>query len=402
MTKKILISLFLIWNVMVFAGDSCVVAVIGEGLSKEAALSEALRDAVRQGAGVTIASESSVRNMMLEYDEVFERSLGYVEKYQIISQGYDAKKKKYWVQVQASVSKKPLTDGDVEKIKLLVKRKGFPKVWIESKEEFAGMPNKVTIADQILKEIAMDMGLTVVAMDNFRQTRQQQISRDIALDNQKQAQRRNLIQAHSYDFKISIQVNGEISDLYYLDPENSKKQVRDVSITTHMEAFWADSSEMLAAMPIQEIFFNGKNQRNRVRNFMMKKSVMQSYLKELLNGTNKEANMQLEEAFGKKEKNARAFFRKILVKWIAELDLGVTVRLEIEKINWDAQKKLLKKLQDTEKISGVRVAQFDAQDYTVIEFESRNQHIVDVIADHLKYTHNYDYGTPRRLVFIKK
>ena len=103
-----------------------------------------------------------------------------------------------------------------------------------------------------------------------------------------------------------------------------------------------------------------------------------------------------------KEKNARAFFRKILVKWIAELDLGVTVRLEIEKINLDAQKKLLKKLQDTEKISGVRVAQFDAQDYTVIEFESRNQHIVDVIADHLKYTHNYDYGTPRRLVFIKK
>lgn len=414
MFKKVFTSLFFVYMAVCGYGENCVGPVLGKGSSKEAALSDALRDSVRQGAGVEIISETATRNMTLELDVIFESCLGYVEEYKILSQGYDQKEKQYWVQIEAKVSKTPLSDNNVGAMKLLVQRKGFPKVYIESKESFNGVPSTTTIADQILQDIAMDMGIKVIAADNLQQIRKQQAAREIVLDNQKRAQRLNVIQTPGYDFKIFIQVEGEISDLYTV---SGGKAVRDVGINANMEAFWADTSEMIATMPIQGVVFNGRYIKNLNRNFTMKAFLTKSYLKELLNGTNEEANKQLQQGAGGSnqddknspqkrfcvtEKNARAFFRKILLKWIAELDLGVTTRLEIEKINMKSLNKLLEKLQNTDNISGVRVAVFDVQHISVIEFESRNKQIVDVIAKELMATHNYDHGTTRRLVFTKK
>ncbi len=49
--------------------------------AREQALTDALRDAVRKGAGVNIASQSQASNFTLDYDRVFAAAFGYVKSY---------------------------------------------------------------------------------------------------------------------------------------------------------------------------------------------------------------------------------------------------------------------------------------------------------------------------------
>ena len=57
-------------------------------LAREQALADALRDAVRQGVGVDLISETKVENFKTEYDRVMTSSFGYVEEHQILEQKY--------------------------------------------------------------------------------------------------------------------------------------------------------------------------------------------------------------------------------------------------------------------------------------------------------------------------
>ena len=62
-------------------------AAIDDKNADKKALADALRKAVRQGAGVDIMSESSVSDFELQYDKVFIKSAGYVHSYKVLEQG---------------------------------------------------------------------------------------------------------------------------------------------------------------------------------------------------------------------------------------------------------------------------------------------------------------------------
>jgi len=55
--------------------------------AREQALTDALREAVRLGAGVNIASQSQASNFALDYDRVFAAAFGYVKSYKVIESG---------------------------------------------------------------------------------------------------------------------------------------------------------------------------------------------------------------------------------------------------------------------------------------------------------------------------
>jgi hypothetical protein len=391
--------LMVLWIVLMlsnaYGSDLRTVTVIGTGVTKDEALSSALRDAVRQGAGVTVFSKSEVKNFTLECDAIFEKCLGFVESYKTIECGYNQNDECHWVKIEATVSKKVLSTDNEMAMKLLLKRKGSPKLWIEAIKEDFGLQRKMgTISDKILKEIAGDMGITVVNMENFRQMHSRDIARSEVLDDSARVQRRKQIKALPYDCKIEVSAEGEISELI--------KNVRDVSLSADLQAFWADSSETIASMSMEGIIFKGAFYQNARRNFQMPASLTRAYLKELLNGTNEEANRQL--AKNGKEKNAKLFFRKIALKWIAELDIGMTVRLEIEKTDLATIKELVKTLKETDRISGVRLKSFDVRDYSVIEFESRCETValINILVKKIDKKYQFDQATPRRIIFVKK
>ncbi|MGE3258065.1 MAG: hypothetical protein AB7J94_00315, partial [Geobacter sp.] len=60
------------------------ITVTGEGDSKEHALSAALRQAVEQGIGTLIKSETTVVDSALVDDKIYSRSKGYVKSYKIL------------------------------------------------------------------------------------------------------------------------------------------------------------------------------------------------------------------------------------------------------------------------------------------------------------------------------
>ena len=71
--------------------------------AREQALTDALREAVRLGAGVNIASQSQASNFALDYDRVFAAAFGYVKSYKVIESGM-GKDGIYHVKVEAEVS----------------------------------------------------------------------------------------------------------------------------------------------------------------------------------------------------------------------------------------------------------------------------------------------------------
>jgi len=111
-----------------FADDDIVtVKVEGRGIDKDAAVKDALRNAVEKGGLTEIASKSQVKDYALEYDIVLARSSGLVKDYKIIREGQS--EGIFMVEIEAKVSKKLLdaTWGDVA---ILLKQLGRPKIMV--------------------------------------------------------------------------------------------------------------------------------------------------------------------------------------------------------------------------------------------------------------------------------
>ena len=57
--------------------------------AREQALTDALRDAVRKGAGIDLISSTNVSDFALEYDRVFAAAFGHVKDYKVVDQYLD-------------------------------------------------------------------------------------------------------------------------------------------------------------------------------------------------------------------------------------------------------------------------------------------------------------------------
>ncbi|MCX6984893.1 MAG: hypothetical protein NT118_09120, partial [Lentisphaerae bacterium] len=109
--------------------------------ASEQALAQALRDAVRKGAGVDVMSETKVENFQMEYDRILTASFGYVEKYEITEQKYDNKTQTYTVKIKAMVKKGAPGMDNVMALRLLVKRVESPRVLVVCDEKIVGYEN---------------------------------------------------------------------------------------------------------------------------------------------------------------------------------------------------------------------------------------------------------------------
>ncbi len=70
-----------------FAQGSSEVEAKGIGVSRNDALQDAMRNAVSQAVGVTLTSETSVENFMVIQDAINTRAEGYIESYDVLSEG---------------------------------------------------------------------------------------------------------------------------------------------------------------------------------------------------------------------------------------------------------------------------------------------------------------------------
>lgn len=98
-----------------------------EGAARSQALSNALRDAVKQSVGIILDSNTMVKNWVLIRDEVVSSSQGFVEKYEIIR---DEQKNGTWfITLNAVVSKSGIMDKLTE-LRILHQKMGNKKLMV--------------------------------------------------------------------------------------------------------------------------------------------------------------------------------------------------------------------------------------------------------------------------------
>ncbi|MDI6809610.1 MAG: flagellar assembly protein T N-terminal domain-containing protein [Candidatus Eisenbacteria bacterium] len=113
---------------VIFAGDVA--------QAREKAIDDALKHALEQAVGLLVESETIVENFQLIEDNVYSKTKGYVQSYNIISEG---KKDDgtFEVSVEAVVKTGSL-QNDLKGIGVLLKRKNMPRVMVIMEEDHSG------------------------------------------------------------------------------------------------------------------------------------------------------------------------------------------------------------------------------------------------------------------------
>ncbi|MDD8025790.1 MAG: hypothetical protein PHI34_04700 [Acidobacteriota bacterium] len=108
-------------------------ALIGNrSIEHDRALQEAQRNAVEQGVGVFVNSETVTKNFKLVYDKILTKAQGYIKSYEIISERPDGDI--YRVEIEAVVLLGSV-QNDLAAIGLLLERKNLPRVLVLIAEE---------------------------------------------------------------------------------------------------------------------------------------------------------------------------------------------------------------------------------------------------------------------------
>lgn len=376
------------------AGDDGRVEAVGRGIgapetAREQALAAALRDAVRQGAGVDVASETKVQNFQLEYDRVLTSSFGYIEEYKVVSQGYEPGKQTYTVKVSAKVAKGRPQMDNVMALRLLVKRMQSPRVMIECSEKIVGenLKGDEAMAAAILEEMAQKTGFELFRKSEVVKRDDREAARAALLGDDLEAKVKKAGIASDADFRIIAKVNGQVGPLREPFPD---VKVRDASLGVDLQAVWADTGEVVATVSMPTAFFKGESKMDLP--FTMPQQLVRYYLNQMLTGD--------EAAF--KDNNGWTIYRRILARWITELDLGAKMQLEFRKISKADIDKLLTDLPHTAGVSSVWLREFDSRLFSTVEIETRldSRQVADVVLKLLKGSYTLDASTKRRLRFV--
>jgi len=137
-------------------------------IARSKAIDEAQRNAVEKSVGVMVSSTSEVENYQLKVDRILSESKGFIESYNIVSEGREGDT--YKVVINAVVKTERLKDS-MEAINLLVVRKSRPRIMVmfssESGEEgvieaaiakyFLSMDFKVVDPEMVRRELEKEL-----------------------------------------------------------------------------------------------------------------------------------------------------------------------------------------------------------------------------------------------------
>lgn len=389
--KKLLLSLGAALSVFTAMGEE--VTVVGRaegepGTARELALARALREAVRSGVGVDILSETKVQNFELEYDRVMTSSFGYVKSYKVVEQSFDAASGVYSVKIQAEVSKGTPQMDQVLQLRLLMRRMQSPRVVVECVESISGEVDKDSnITSALLEEMAQKTGFQIFKESVIGARDKREAARAALLGDKTEAQVKAAGIQSTSDFKIIAGVKGSVGRMREPFPD---MRVRDVSLGVDLQAVWTDTGELVASVALPTTFHRGESTMDLP--FDMPDQLVRHYLTAMLSGS--------EPAF--KDDNAYKLFRRIIARWITELDLGARVQLEFNRIDKGTLDGLIKTLEGTPDISYVWRREFDARLFSTIEVETRltARQLEDVVLKKLAGKYEVDVATKRRLRFI--
>ena len=105
-------------------------------IARDQAIQDALRLVVEQAAGTMVTSETLVQNYEVMRDQIYSKSQGYIQRYEVTDESTEGNL--YKVTIQAAVAEGNLKN-DIMALGLLMARKNMPRVMIMVAEQNVGM-----------------------------------------------------------------------------------------------------------------------------------------------------------------------------------------------------------------------------------------------------------------------
>ncbi len=348
-------------QIQIFA-ETTTVVVAGSaegdpGKAGELALTDALRNAVRKGAGVDVLSESKVTNFQSDYDVVMTSSIGYIESYKILEQKYSKSNGIYTVKIEAVVSNKTPESNKVMALRLLMKRMESPRVTVECKEKIKGIDDsEVSLCAGVIDEMAQKNGFELFDQGAIDSRSSIEAARAEILGDALESKVKKAGITSSSDFKIIADIKGSVGKIKEPFPE---VYVRDAAVGIDLKAVWTDTGEIIATVSVPTKNFKGE--ANMSLPYEMPDQLIRYYLTNILEGKEK----------GTEDKSIYKLFSKVIAKWITELDLGSKIKLEFKAIDKNRLDELVSKLKDLKGVSYAWRREYDKRLYSIVEVETR-------------------------------
>jgi len=169
------------------AETQSVIVEAESAVSFEAATEKALRDAVRQVAGVVLASETKVADFQLVCDAIYSRAAGYVRSHRVLDERRTLDGA-YAVKIHAEVARGSIRD-DFLAIQGLIERMGRPR-FVVAVEERSGSEHGVEVwVEGAINEFLEETGFSVLHTRTRDESVERQFMRAVAAgDKDKAAQ----------------------------------------------------------------------------------------------------------------------------------------------------------------------------------------------------------------------
>ncbi|MDO4954397.1 MAG: hypothetical protein Q4E43_04590 [Akkermansia sp.] len=324
----------------------------GDGPSaREIALSDALREAVREGAGVDIVSESQVKDFALEFDRTFTKARGYVRKYEVVSAGITADGF-YTVKIKADVDNKPLSSDDTMTFQMMAREYGAPRLSIDLKEQISGV-NGSNVASDWLKNTAVRCGLKVVDLDRSQGNRGAMGRRAEILGRGQEAAMRGAGVVSSCDYLVEGEIvgdKGESKSYYGSAPVYNYSMGLNVRVTDA-----ATGNVMLTETP------PSRDVRIPSSKVEGDTAAARDAVRQLLEGSPRTAGSDA----------GWTLIRRIFAHWATEKDLGALFKMEFTEMDLAISEQLKNSLAEQQGLGAVWVRSVDPAGVSVVECESR-------------------------------
>ncbi len=311
--------------------------------ASQQALADALRKAVRKGAGVNIISSTRMTDYVLDFDRVFSRAFGYIKKFKILSSGYDDAGL-YYVKISAFVGKGIPGMNDYLAMRQIIAMKGSPRLLIRVSGKITGIGNAGKLIDGQLREIALKCGFQTIKISQFKEAEANRAKRDRFLGGNASAAYREAGIRSNYDFVIDAEVSGAYNGVSRLYGVSTQR----FSLGADLGAAYPNGNAIAqVTIPSKEM---------DIARVSDKTQAARSALQRTLGGD--------------KGKNFRALLMRVLALWVSEFDSGVKVTVEFAKIDRELFEKVIDGLKRAKGVNAVHVREFDEQLKSTMEVES--------------------------------
>ncbi len=222
------------------------IAVAGEPNARESALADALREAVRTGAGIDLISQTQVSNLQVDFDRIFTSSFGYVRDYQVLKTGvtFDGM---FEVQIRARVSQGSPERNDRLAIRQLAHRKQLPKLALYVEENIAGLPAPSEFARTWFEQAARDLDLNLADVKDLGKKGAKMQRRDRLFGEKEKAAERGADLEFDGDFIIHVILDGKYlgtRSLYGTLPQHQ------FSLRCDLRIVRPDSQKVIVSIPM--------------------------------------------------------------------------------------------------------------------------------------------------------